>query len=174
MLTNVVPHVRLVSTAGNQAKPKRRYKKMPEVMERTKKEPTPTGNSVKVGESVELAEYSDTLSFTVPSENLKEEYKDKAGDKVDYSFTYPVVQNDEEAQEVCAVKGIGWSLADFVNDALKSAARSAAYQRLTAQYKESEMSPDEARLRLIRAFQRQGVPEEFAAKMVDETLANKR
>ena len=135
--------------------------------------PQATGNTVKVGDVVELNEYTEKLTFTVPKDNLKDEYKDKAGDKIESAFSFPQVSDIDEATEVCKAKGKGWSLVDFVNDALKASARSAAYQRLTAQYKESDMSPDEARLRLIRAFQRQGVPEALATKMVDETLANK-
>jgi hypothetical protein len=140
----------------------------------TAKGPTATGNTVKVGDIVELNEYTDTLDFTIPKDNLKDEYKDKAGEKIkDVPFAFPQAESDEQASEVCIAKGKGWTLKDFVNDALKATARSAAYQRLTAQYKESDMSPDEARLRLIRAFQRQGVPEDLATRMVDETLRNK-
>lgn len=133
--------------------------------------PVTTGNKVKVGNEVELNEYSEVLSFTIPKDNLKEEYRDKAGEKIKSTFTFPQVSDDIEAQAVCEAKE--WNLVKFVNDALKAGARTAHYQRLTAQYKESEMSPEEARLRLIRAFQRQGVSEELATRMVDETLKNK-
>lgn len=141
------------------------------VMEPETDGPASTGNTIKVGESVELNEYSEELSFTIPKDNLKEEFRDKAGQKIKSSFTFGQVQDDIEASKVCEAKG--WTLEKFVNDALKATARTAQYQRLTAQYKESEMSADEARLRLIRAFQRQGVSEELATRMVDETLKNK-
>ena len=100
-----------------------------------------TGNTVKVGETVELIEYSEELSFTVPKDNLKEEFKDKAGQKIKSAFTFGQVSDESEAEAVCAAKE--WSLVKFVNDALKATARTAQYQRLTAQYKESEMSPEE-------------------------------
>lgn len=142
------------------------------VLDETTDGPATTGGTVKVGESVELNEYSEELTFTVPKDNLKDEYKDKAGSKIKSAFTFGQVENDTEAGLVCEAKG--WTLIKFVNDALKATARTAQYQRLTAQYKESEMSPEEARLRLIRAFQRQGVSEELATRMVDETLKNKQ
>lgn len=132
-----------------------------------------TGNQVKIGDIIELPEYTDTLDFTIPKDNLKDEYKEQAGKKLkDQPFTFAQVETDEQAADVCGIKE--WDLKSFVNDALKATARSAAYQRLTLQYKESKMSEEDSRQRLINAFQRMGLSLEAATQSVDDTLRKNR
>lgn len=143
---------------------------MADVIDEVQDGPVATGDTVTVSDKVELPEYSDKLNITVPKDARPDSPR-KAGEKYQINFSFGQVENDEQAQAVCAAKD--WSLVKFVNEALKYAARSAAYQRELALYRESEMTPEKARERLIRAFIKQGVPEDVATKMVDATLENK-
>jgi hypothetical protein len=130
-----------------------------------------TGVTVKIGD-VELAQHQDTLSFTVPSaDKIKPTLAEKAGTKYDKTFYFGQVSSEDEAVEVCKFKE--WTLVDFVNDALKSAARASAYQAESALYKPTDVSDDEIVERMVRDYIRLGIPEAAARAQVQSMLANK-
>ena len=131
----------------------------------------PTGNRTKVGD-VDLAEHTDTLNVTVPAaDKIKPEQAAMAGKKYEKSFSFGQVETDEQANGVCTVKD--WSLQDFVNEALKSAARSTTYQGELALYKVSEVSATDIQERMIRDYIRLGVKPEIARAQVESLLAAK-
>lgn len=129
---------------------------------------TATTEKVKVGET-ELTVHQDNFSFTVPqADKIKPEQSHMAGKKYEKTFSFPQVSDNDEAEAVCKAKE--WTLVDFVNDALKSNARSSAYQAESALYRISEVSPDEIRERMIRDYIRLGVPEDVARTQVTALL----
>lgn len=130
---------------------------------------TQTGTTQKIGE-VELPVFTDELNFTVPAaDKIKPEQSHRAGEKYKKSFSYAQVSNDAEAQAVCEAKE--WTLVDFVNDALKSAARSSAYQSELSLYAKSEVSAEDIKERMVRDYIRLGIPEDVARNTVNSMLA---
>jgi len=105
---------------------------------------------------------SEVFTITVPAGHPD------AGKEIEKTFEYLECQTVEEAQAVIEEKK--WSLLDMVNKTLKANARSSAYQSALAVYKPSEMSPEEAKERMVRAAVRQGATEENARKMIDALL----
>ena len=93
----------------------------------------------------------------------------EAGKKIEKSFDYPVTASAEQAEEILADKK--WSLQEMIDDALKSNARSNAYQAALLPYKPSEVSQDDIRERMIRDYIRMGKTEERARQLVDAALA---
>jgi hypothetical protein len=102
------------------------------------------------------------FTFSVP------EGHPKAGEKIEKSFDYNVVETNEEAIKVIETKK--WSIVGMVNDVLKANARSNAYQSALLPFKPSEVSPEDIKERMIRDFIRLGNSEENARKMVDGLL----
>lgn len=103
------------------------------------------------------------FSFKVP------EGHPEAGKKIEKSFEYNEVATEAEANEVMTTKK--WKLIDLVNDNLKTAARSNAYQAALMPYKPSEVSPEDIMERMVRDFIRLGIPEDIARKQVEGILA---
>ena len=93
----------------------------------------------------------------------------QAGEKVKKTFDYRQCENDSEAQEVVTEKK--WSLQTMVNDNLKGAARSNAYQAALLPYRPSEVTPEEIQERMVRDYIRIGFTEEAARAEVTATLA---
>lgn len=110
------------------------------------------------------ANKTETYTFTVPKDSAHED----AGKEIEKTFEYSECQDEAEALTVIREKK--WSVLDMVNKALKANARSSAYQSAVAVYKPSEMTPDEAKERMIRAFVRQGVSETVARAQVEALL----
>jgi hypothetical protein len=109
------------------------------------------------------------FSFKVPGEKDDPTAHADAGKKVEKSFDYQECETDEEAAKVMADKK--WKLIDMVNEALKSNARSNAYQSALLPYKPSEVSPEDIKERMIRDYIRLGIPEDTARKQVEALLA---
>lgn len=127
-----------------------------------------TGKTIEIG-GAKLQEHKDTLSFTVPpKEKIKPEQANRAGEKYEKEFIFPQVADDVEADAVCTEKE--WSLVDFVNDALKNAARSSAYQSELTLYKLSEVSREDVVERMVRDFIRVGKTEVQARAIVKAAL----
>jgi hypothetical protein len=93
----------------------------------------------------------------------------QAGEKVEKSFDYTVVDNDSEAQSTITDKK--WSVVGMVNDVLKANARSNAYQAALLPYRPSEVSAEDIKERMIRDYIRLGIPEDTARKQVEALLA---
>jgi hypothetical protein len=105
------------------------------------------------------------FSFAIP------EGHPQAGEKVEKTFDYQVVDNETEALAVIAEKK--WSIVGMVNDNLKQNARSNAYQAALLPYRPTEVSPEDIKERMVRDFIRLGVAEDVARKQVDSLLASK-
>ena len=92
----------------------------------------------------------------------------QAGEKVEKTFDYKLVDNDSEATSVIAEKK--WSIVALVNDSLKANARSNAYQAALLPYRPSEVTPAEIQERMIRDYIRLGIPEDVARTQVEALL----
>jgi|SRR5215831_2651634 len=103
------------------------------------------------------------FTFRVP------EGHEKAGEKITKSFQFDQCETDAEAVQLIADKK--WSVKDLANEALKTNARSNAYQNALAPYRPTERTPEQIRQDLIRDFIRSGKSEELATKLVDMALA---
>lgn len=106
------------------------------------------------------------FSFKVPEDSPVVEER---GKKVEKAFEYKETENDAEAQAVMAEKK--WSLKDMVDEALKSNARSNAYQSALLPHKPSEVSQDDIKERMIRDYIRLGIAENIARAQVEAMLA---
>lgn len=104
-----------------------------------------------------------TFTFKIPEGNQNE------GVKVTKSFQYTETESDQEAVKVISDKK--WSLKDLVDEALKTNARSNAYQNALAPYRPTERTPEQIRADLIRDFIRSGKSEAQATRLVDMALA---
>jgi hypothetical protein len=102
------------------------------------------------------------FTFTVP------EGHEQAGTKIEKSFDYEVCENDIEANALMTERG--WSVLAFVNDAVKSNARSGAYQSALLPYKPSEVSPEKIRERALKDLVRLGMSEVDAAALISAGL----
>lgn len=130
---------------------------------------TETGTTQTIGD-VTLPVYKDELSFTVPPvDKIKPEQAHRAGEKYKKEFSFAQVTSNDEAEKVCKSKE--WTLVDFVNDALKSAARSSAYQSEASLYARSEVSAEDIKERMVRDYIRLGIPEDVARTTVNSMLA---
>jgi hypothetical protein len=103
------------------------------------------------------------FTFSIP------EGHPQAGEKVEKSFDYDVVDNDAEATATITEKK--WSVVGMVNDILKANARSNAYQAALLPYRPSEVSAEDIKERMIRDYIRLGISEDAARKQVDSLLA---
>jgi hypothetical protein len=103
------------------------------------------------------------FTFAIPDGHAQ------AGEKVEKTFEYKVVDNDTEALSV--IKEKNWSVVQMVNDNLKANARSNAYQAALLPYRPSEVSPEEIKERMVRDFIRLGIAEDVARAQVDSLLA---
>ncbi len=110
-----------------------------------------------------MLDKSGSFSFKVPEGHAE------AGKKVEKKFDYAECENDGEAIDVMSSKK--WVLVELVNDLLKQASRSNAYQNALAPYRPSEVSPEDIRERMIRDFIRLGVAENQARAQVESLLA---
>jgi hypothetical protein len=88
--------------------------------------------------------------------------------KIEKPFEYQ--QCDTTAEAEALLKEKKWSVLTFVNDTLKSNARSNAYQAALLPYKPSEVSPEEIRERMVRDYIRLNVPEAIARAQVQAVL----
>lgn len=104
------------------------------------------------------------FTFTVP------EGHPQAGEKIEKSFDYRQCANETEAQAIMAEKKL--SLTEMVNDALKTSARSNAYQAALLPYRPSEVSPEDIKERMVRDYIRLGIPEDVARKQVEGMLSS--
>lgn len=120
------------------------------------------------GHHLELTEMKREIGkfkFSIP------EGHEKAGERVEKAFEYDQCETEAEAQSVIDEKN--WAVLTMVNDALKSAARSNAYQNALAPYRPSEVSPEDIKERMIRDFIRLGFAEDVARAQVEGMLAAK-
>ena len=92
----------------------------------------------------------------------------EAGTKINKSFDFNQASDETEANSVIADKK--WSVLDMVNERLKSAARSNAYQNALMPYRPSEVSQDDIKARMVRDYIRLGHTEEAAITLVDAAL----
>lgn len=113
------------------------------------------------------------FSFAVP------EGHSQAGEKIEKSFEFPVCETESEALQTIADKAAKsdkaaetWSIVALVNDALKSNARSNAYQAALLPYRPSEVAPEDIKERMVRDYIRLGVSEDKARAQVDALLAS--
>jgi hypothetical protein len=109
------------------------------------------------------------FTFTVPDAPEGQPKHQDQGKKIEKSFSYDVVDNDAEAQEVIA--GKKWSVVAMVNETLKANARSNAYQAALLPYRPSEVSAEDIKERMIRDYIRLGISEDMARKQVESLLA---
>lgn len=112
---------------------------------------------------------SDTLTFTVPKDTVKEGAI--AGAEIEKPFSYTEVENEEQATSVISDKK--WNLVGLVNRKLKADARSSAYQAELLQHKPvtTTATPDEIKERMVRDAIRMGLAESDARAYVDSMLA---
>lgn len=106
------------------------------------------------------------FTFTVPEGHAE------AGQKIEKSFEYTKVDNEQEALSVITERK--WSIVGMVNDNLKANARSNAYQNALMPYKPSEVSPEDIKERMVRDFIRLGISEDVARAQVESLLANSK
>ena len=117
---------------------------------------------------------SDSLTFTVPADTVKEDAK--PGSKYEKPFSYRVVETEEQATAIMEEKGL--NLVDLINRKLKADARSNAYQSEVLAHKplSSSVSVDEIKERLVRDFMRAGqgaITEAMARAQVESILSQK-
>ena len=115
---------------------------------------------------------SDVLSFTVPADTIKEDVK--PGTKYDKTFSFRVVENDEQANKIMEEKGL--TLLDLINRKLKADARSNAYQSEVLAHKplSSTVPVADIKERLVRDFMRAGegrITEAMARAQVEAILS---
>src|SRR5438876_6916511 len=103
------------------------------------------------------------FTFAIP------ESHPQAGEKIEKTFDYKLVDNETEALEV--IKEKKWSIVALVNDSLKANARSNAYQAALLPYRPSEVAPEDIKERMVRDYIRMGIPEDTARKQIDALLA---
>lgn len=113
---------------------------------------------------------TDTLTFTVPKDTVKDSAK--AGDEIEKSFSFREADSDELANKVIADKK--WSLQELVNRKLKADARSNAYQAELLQHKPitTTRTPEEIAETMVRDAIRMGFSESDARAYVDSMLAS--
>jgi hypothetical protein len=157
----------------------------------TDKDKYPTaveGQTVNVGTKenpFELPQWADTHKFTVPdNERTKQEFPDEIGKETVEVFTYGHIELDSEASDedrakaeelaISVMKARKWSIREFVNEELKSLARSSSYQAKLAPYLpiKTTSTPEQIRARMIKDFERSGYSYEQAKQFVDTALAN--
>jgi len=113
-----------------------------------------------------------TFSFTVPTKavvpSTGEAHPD-AGKEMEKTYTFTPVTNMAEVDAV--LKDKEWTIEKLVNDALRSNARSNAYQSALLNYQKSDVSLEDIKERSIRDFIRMGFTEEIARKQVESMLA---
>ncbi len=126
-----------------------------------------TGENLVIGE-VTLKEFTSTLTYTIPTEGVREEMKSRSGEKIDRKFLFGQVDSEEQAKAVMAAKD--WSVIDYVNGELKGNARSSCYQTTSALYKESKVTSEQIRERAIKDLIRLSVPEDVARATVEATV----
>lgn len=126
-----------------------------------------TGENVVIGE-VTLKEFTSTLTYTIPSEGVREEMKARSGEKIDRKFLFGQVDSEEQAKAVMAAKD--WSVIDYVNGELKGNARSSCYQTTSALYKESKVTAEQIMERSIKDLIRLGVTEDIARATIEATV----
>jgi len=127
--------------------------------------------SDKTDDQVTLKEHQTSLTYTVPAKDkLKPEQQHMAGKKVSKDFAFAQVVNADEATQVMEIKGL--SVVDYVNDYLKSNARSSCYQSTAALYKESKLSAEEILERSVRDMIRGGIPEDIARAAMEGAKAS--
>lgn len=108
---------------------------------------------------------SDKLTFTVPTDSPVESER---GKEYEREFSYRQVDNEDDARKVIETKK--WSLIDIVNNKLKGAARSNAYQAALAPHKAQDVDPEKVFESTIRNMVKQGIPETMARELLKNTL----
>jgi len=103
------------------------------------------------------------FTFAIP------ESHPQAGEKIEKTFDYKLVDDVDEAMQVITEKK--WSIVALVNDSLKANARSNAYQAALLPYRPSEVAPEDIKERMVRDYIRMGIPEDTARKQIDALLA---
>lgn len=113
---------------------------------------------------------SETLTFTVPKDTVKEGAV--AGTEVEKPFNFREADSDELANKVIADKK--WSLQELVNRKLKADARSNAYQAELLQHKPitTTRTPEEIAETMVRDAIRMGFSEADARAYVDSMLSS--
>ena len=132
-----------------------------------------TGNEILIGDEdngVNINEHNDTTKATVPQSSPVEEER---GNEHNLPYMYGQIDTEAEnatelAQKVCEVKE--WKLVDFVNDALKSNARSNTYQKFLARHKVSKLTNEQMRERMVRQYMQMGASEEKARAQIESLL----
>lgn len=101
----------------------------------------------------------------------------QAGTKIEQTFKFEVCENDAEALAVLEEKAsksekaaLKWNIVALVNDALKSNARSNAYQAASLPYRPSEVPQEDIVERMVRDYIRMGKTEATARKLVAMAL----
>ena len=124
-----------------------------------------------VNETPAVVEKSAEFSFKVPKGHPDE------GTKITKSFGYREIVKDhpkaeETARAIMSEKK--WTLAELVNENLKAAARSNAYQTATLPYKATEIPEEDIVERMVRDYIRLGFTEEIARQTVTNMLAARK
>ena len=103
------------------------------------------------------------FTFKIPENHAE------AGNEIEKAFEFQECESEHEAQHVIAEKK--WYLRDLVNKALRTNARSNAYQAALLPYRPSEVSPEDIKERMVRDYIRLGIPEDTARRQVEALLA---
>lgn len=107
------------------------------------------------------------MKFKIPADS---EHPDagKTLDNVEYD--YQQCETVVEAEVYAAEKG--WTLLEFVNEAIKGNARQSKYQNQLALYMpKKELDPQALRATLIRTYIKAGLSEAVATAQVDSVLS---
>ena len=123
------------------------------------------GESVEVEQTEPIVTLSDTFSFTVPKDS---DHPD-AGKKIERSFDYQRVKDDDAALSVIADKG--WTLTNMVNKLLKANARSSGYQTAALIYNpEKTKTAEEVFESMVRDLIRNGFSEAIARNVAKSAM----
>ena len=100
------------------------------------------------------------FSFKVPDGHPEQ------GTKIEKTFEYDVCANEDEAVAELESRP-KLTLVSLVNDYLKTAARSNAYQAAVIPYRASDVSPETIQERMVKDMIRLGMTEEAARSQVN-------
>ena len=92
-----------------------------------------------------------------------------AGKKFEKEYDYVQCETVEESEKIATDEG--WTLLEFVNEALQNRARGNSYQNALAAYKPSTMSTEQVKARMVRDFIKLGLSEDVAKVQVESMLS---
>ena len=112
---------------------------------------------------------------SLTEQTTAKEVKDYSGGKdgsttlnVDYSFTYDVLENDDELRRKFAPD----ALLNLANQRLKQTANSKARQEALKPYAQDPNTPEATLERIVKDMVSQGIPETVARNQVEQLFAS--